>query len=37
MMISVLLFTVVGSYVSSLVPSAIHGQFFCIYDFSSWN
>lgn len=37
MMISVLLFDRCRQYVSSLVPSANHGQFFCIYDFSSWN
>ena len=34
MMISVLLFTVVGSYISSF---DYNGKFFSIYDISSWN
>ena len=37
MMISVLAFTVVGSYVSSLVPSTTMGGIFSFYDFHSWN
>ena len=32
MMVTVLLFTVVGSYISSLVPSTYDGQFFCFHD-----
>ena len=32
MMVSVLLFTVFGSYVSSLVPSAGDGELFSLYD-----
>ena len=32
MMVSVLLFTVLGSYVSSLVPSAAMGELFSLYD-----
>ena len=34
MMVSVLIFTVVGSYVSSFDN---YGEFFSIYDFPSWN
>lgn len=37
MMVSVLAFTVVGSYISSLVPSINHGKLFCFYDLSFGN
>ena len=32
MMAAVLLFTLFGSYIASLVPNATMGSFFCVYD-----
>ena len=32
MLVSVLIFTVIGSYIASLVPNTAMGPFFCLYD-----